>query len=354
MKNFKEKLSSLLFLELLPEKASNLFKVNIGKDFYVPVNPEFLVNKINEGDSLKDIPVSQFIIGMAYALGADDDFRYNETYISIIRNFKDGDKIIKAHIAKLIRDNKKEDAFILLLGLNKILGEEEIENLLLSLGEELSLKDSTLKDNVLFLAEEAIRNGNKNGNLIKGSILISLNKKREGLVYLREYLAQGGDKSKELLTLMEEVERKENLDEAFDLVHKEPSKALEILLKYYKLEADNPTLIYNIAKANRELKNYEKAIYYLNEALALDSGYLDVLNELGINYSLLDNYSMAKEYFKRVYDTTKDLAPMTNLIIAYYMTGEDKEGDYLLDKAKVIAPDDEIIQTIEKMYKKNQ
>ncbi len=352
MKDFKDKLSRLLFLEFNKDKAEELFGVKLtSEDLYLPVNPEFLVNKVKEGDSLKNLPLNEFIVGMAYAAGSDEDFKYLPEYKKILFNFPEAEKIIKAKTAELTKsENKSEDVIIMLMGLNEIFGGNDTEDILLSFLEEKSLKNPEYNDLALKYSDIAVENKNRNGHLIKGSVLSSMGKRGEALTELREYIRQGGEETPELTLKMDEMKRQEDLENAYSLIAEKPSEALAVMLPYYRTDSDSPALLFNIARAYRNLTNYEKAVYYLNEALALDPEYADVIHELGINYAMMGDYKTAEGYLRRVYEATKEFGPMSNLIIALFSQGKNDEAQYLLSKAEEIKPGDEILEAIKRTY----
>ncbi|MFB0919168.1 MAG: tetratricopeptide repeat protein [Clostridiaceae bacterium] len=287
---------------------------------------------------------------MTYSLGADPLFKYAVEYILILKKYERAVPIVKQKISELVKDKRMVDAFILLSGLYEAIGEEDIENALLTIGEELVIGDQSYSDNVLDLADKAIENGNNTGRLIKGSIYRLLGKPDKALRSFTEYIKLGGEVSDELSAEMEAMTRNTVLDEGYSLIFEKPEEALKQLLPMYKSESNNPRYLYSIAVAYRNLENYDKAIYYLEEARAIDSGYIDVLNELGLNYSMLNDYTTAEKYFRAVYEASMDLGPLTNLIISLFNLKRNEEAYKLYLTALKKAPEDEILREIKKFY----
>lgn len=355
MINEKERLSRLLYLELNRKAAAELFNTPelMSKDeaLYVPVNPDFLVKKIQaEEQAPKDLPVAEFIYGMALVLALDPDFPQAGVYRLMLNNFEASHGLILSKAHSLFEADRPEEAYLVLKGLYEASGNEETESLLLSLGETLALQNESWQDEVLELAQNARENGNLNGYLIAGSIRNAQGKESEAVFLIREYLRLGGEETKEISTLLEILDRNNKAEAAYDALYEDPQGALQVLLELYPREGDNVRLIYAIAVAYRLLKNHEKAIYYLEEALSIDPAYMDVFHELGLNYALLDDFVTASRYFKTVYENTHEFEPMTNLIVALYRSGEMEEAKYLFTKAKMVKPEDEILKEIEKFY----
>lgn len=354
MKVLNEKLKNLLFLELKKEKASEIFNLpelkDIKEDIYLPINTDFLVKNINDEVQVKNIPVEEFIVGIAYSIGADNEFRYKEIYTKIFKAFKDSSIIVKKKSSQLFKNKKLLDSFILLNGLNEIERNVEVENTLLNLIEELSIKDYEYIDNGFIIADRAIANNNINGYLIRASLNRMKKDDEKELLDLREYLRLGGTESSEITDELKLLERNTQISEAYQNVIDKPLDALEVLLTYYNEEKNNPKLLLNIAVCYRLLNNNAKAIIYLEEAMALDNEYLDVVNELGLNYAMLNDFKTASTYFEPVFKATGEMAPLTNLMICYFNLDEKEKAMDLFEKAKHIDPDDEILQIIEKTY----
>ena len=354
MINQKERLNALLFLEFNREKAGEIFyskNLTDSKDeLYVPINPDFLVRKITSNKVPTDLPISEFIVGMAYAIALDPDFTFAPEYLTMLKGYGASELILKKKISELYEEGKMVESFILLNGLYAVTGDEETENILLSTGEELALKDPDWMTEVLNLTDIAIENGNINGYLIQGSLKSAQGLESDALSALKSYIAEGGERSEAVVTRIEELDRNTKAEDAYGNVYEDPKESLKTLLELYPREQDNPKLIYSIAVCYRLLGNHEKAIFYLEEAQSLDPGFFDVLNELGLNYALIDDYATARDYFQAVFEATKEFGPMTNLIISLFNVGEGDKAEELYRQAMEVRPDDEILAEIKRAY----
>ena len=354
MINEKDRLGRLLFLEFDRKKAAEIFLAETLREetgeLYVPINPDFLIQKIQNDEVPKDLPVSEFIIGMAYALALDPDFSYAPMYRAMLKGFPDTEAILKGRAARLFSDQKQVEGYILSKGLYEVTGDMETENVLLSVGEELALNDPEWMGEVLSLTELACANKNLNAYLIKGSLERAQGNEKEALLALEEHVLQGGEKTAELTAVMEELDRNSRAEEAYAILYDEPAEALKVFLELLPRESANVRLIYSIAVAYRILGNHEKAILYLEDAEKVDPGYMDVQNEMGLNYALLEDYGTATGYFRAVYEATQELAPLTNLIISLLNLNREEEAMVLYEKAVEMDPEDEILSEIRRIY----
>jgi tetratricopeptide (TPR) repeat protein len=117
---------------------------------------------------------------------------------------------------------------------------------------------------------------------------------------------------------------------------------------------DSAEVYYYIAVAYRNLSNYEKAIYYLNEAAGIDDALIEVVNEYGINYASLGDYERAIQYFRKAFEATKSVEICTNIIMCYLNLGKIKEAQDHMELAVRLDPDDEIVIQLQNMLQNNK
>jgi len=358
IKHFKSKLSSLIFLELNKEIIASHFDLpEIGKikeDLFLPLSPEYIADNISK-DLTKDLPFGEFVKGMYYVSGADPDFSQIELYRTILAGIS-REGVIKGLVTKLLKEEKLEDALIYLLGLYHIHKEQEVLRNTLVLLEELSLSGEMYREALKKYAEEAIDAGMNEGYLFKGSALRFAGDFSGALFNIREYLRLGGEETKEISEEIEFLDRKSRITEGEEILYENPQRFLELVLPLLNREEDNPRLLLMIAIAYRMLKNHEKAIYYLNDALAVDSAYVDVLNELGINYAAIGDYQQAVKYFRTLFEQVRTIEILTNLIMCYLNLGDLKAAKEHIAIAELMDSEDEILLEIkgyvEKLEKK--
>lgn len=353
IKYFKEKLSNLIFLELNKEFLEESLDIKglkqLEEDLYLPLSPEYLADNITK-EFVKNLPFSEFVKGMYFALGADRDLNFNPIYKDILKSIKK-DTQIKGLVAKLVKENRKEDAIIYLIGLYEVHKEKEVMVHLLSLLEEEALKREMYLDAFMHFSEIAVENNIIEGYLFKGSALRLLTSYSEALFALREYKRLGGEVTNEISEEMEFLDRKSTLLEAEPLLYEEPEEFLKMVLPILSLEEDNPRLLLMIGIAYRVLGLHEKAIYYLNDALAIDAAFTDVINELGINYASLEIYDKAIEYFRALFKDIRSIEILTNLITTYINAGDLESAKEHIKIAELMDEDDEILIEIKEFMK---
>lgn len=344
-----EKLSTILFLEI--KKGTKIGEYTFNDNVYLPVKSEDVVGKAKDGDDLKNIPVSLFTEGMFLVLGCDDKFRFNDTYKEFLSSLKESTKFIKGKIFNNVKNEKYENAYLLLRGLLKVEPSKDNYNKAFVLLQNLSERNKVFKEELLKKIEECKKIQDFSTPYLYEAIIKRDDKDFEGALFaINQYLALGGNENDDVLDLKSSLELITDYDKGKDLVNEDPKTALQILLPLLDELGDSAEIYYYIAVAYRNLENYEKAIYYLNEAQAINSDYIEVVNELGINYACLEDYNSAIKYFRAAFDVTKSIEICTNLIMCYLNIGDKKQAKLHLDIAKKLNPKDEILKEIEKIF----
>lgn len=263
---FKEKISKMLFLEVNEEG----FKKSIqmpeyvelkNKDLYIPISSEYITSNINDEIKIKNLPIYYFIEGMFFALGADENLRFNEDYETILSYIKDTDACIRSIIAKKIKDDKLDDAYLLLKGLYKYSKENEIMKKLLLVGETLREKDSNFKDILLEDIEYCENNLLKipEAYLYKALTLKDSGDFNGARIAINEYVNKGGEVTSDIKIIMEDINNVSDYEKALEHLKDEPAKTVGMLLPLIEKFEDNPLMYYYLAVAYRKLENYEKA-----------------------------------------------------------------------------------------------
>ena len=266
---FSEKLSAILFLEI--KKNSKINDLVISEDIYFPVRTNEIIQKVKKKQDFDNIPVNLFIEGMFYVLGADEFFKYNEEYKKIINTIPNSISFIKGVIFKEIEKENYEEAYIMLKGLLTIEENKENYDKIFILVDKLRLNNIMFKDEELKLVENAKKITNySNPYLYEAIVVNSENKHDLALIALRNYITKGGEQTIEVIELKNSLETITSFQKGKELVPNNPKAALEILIPLMKQLGDRPDIYYHSAVAYRILQNYEKAIYYLNEAQAIE------------------------------------------------------------------------------------
>ncbi|MCY6370517.1 tetratricopeptide repeat protein [Clostridium ganghwense] len=350
--HFKSKLSNLLFLEIEKNRGTSIFKTNINEDIYIPIATDSIIQKVKNGETVEKIPIGFFVEGMFFVLGADEEFRYNETYKELINNVPKSIEFIKGRIAEKVKNNNYEDAYIMLKGLNVIEKNKEIYDKLIMLLQNLKELNKSYVDEELKIIDEAkLIEDYANPYLYEAFIKRDKGDYDGALFSINTYIAKGGEETVEITEFKNSLKTVTNYDKAKKLVYEEPEKALAILIPLTRELGDNAEIYYHIAVGYRILENHDKAIYYLEKSLEIDSSYPEVFNELGINYASLENFESAIQYFRKVFEATKSIEVCTNLVMCYLNIGDNKQAKIHLEIAKKIDAKDEIVIQLEKMMK---
>jgi len=345
---FSEKLSALLFLEI--KKNSKINDFVIMDDIYFPVRTNEIIQKVKKKEDFDNIPVNLFIEGMFYVLGADEVFKHNEEYKKIINSISNSIGFIKGIIFKEIQNENYEEAYIILKGLLTIEENKENYDKIFLIVDKLRLTNIMFKDEELKLIEKAKKISNySKPYLYEALILYSEGKHELTLIALSNYAINGGEQTTEVIDLKNTLENITNFKKAKELLPENPKAALEIFIPLMEQLGDSPDIYYHSAVAYRILQNYEKAIYYLNEAVAIDEDLIEVINEFGINYACLENYEIAIKYFRKAFEVTRSIEICTNLVMCYLNVKNFEQARIHLDIAKKLDPQDEIVIQLENL-----
>lgn len=355
---FKEKLSKMLFLEIevkgfLNSVAKDKDIVLENKDLYIPISSEYITNNIGEEIKIKNLPIYYFIEGMLISLGTDKNLRFCNDYKKILSAINEGETCAKSLVASKVKDNNLIDAYILLKGIIELNEEKEYIEKLLLVGNALRENDKSF--NEVFLKDlDYLLETNKNiANIYFYKALIELDKNEHdrAKININEYINNGGEVTKEVDAIMNNVENITTYEEAIELLETSPEKSVGMLLSLVDKFDSNPLLYYYLGVAYRKLENYEKAIYYLRESIERESGILEVVVELGLNYACLNMFEEAITYFKKAFEASKDVEVCTNIVMCYLNLGDNENAKKHLEIAKKLNPDDEIVKQLVNIMK---
>lgn len=350
---FSAKLSNVLFLEIDKRKIQQLFNIKVEENVSLPIKSSILVEKIKSGENLDTIPLTFFFEGMFFVLGLDEKFRFNNIYIEMIDHIFESRTFVKGVIAKEINEKNYEDAYILIKGLCAVEENKENYDKLLLLADHLRRIESSFTDEEL----EEIDRAKK----ISGCILpylyeaVIYNEKGDltkAFISINEYISRGGKETAEITELKHSIKDALDFKNGSESVNENPTEALKLLLPLIDNYGNNANLYYYIAVAYRNLENYEKAIYYLNESVAIDSSIVEVINELGVNFASLGDFPKAIAYFRKAFEATRSVEICTNLIMCYLNSGDLKQAKAHLDIAEKLDAEDEVVKDLKKIINK--
>lgn len=335
---FSEKLDKLLFLNIKSEDA------------YLPIKSSVVINDVKLGHNLDKIPFSYFIEGMFFVLGADDNFKYKDNYLKIINKTEESIKFIKGKIAEEIKNENYEDGYVLLKGLSLIEKSEDVFDKLILILEVLRQKDGIYKEEEINILENAKNIDGYSKPYYYEAVIKSENKDYGGaLSSINRFLDLSSGNSNEILAFRDSMLKSSNYEAGKALIYDDPKGALAIFIPMLEAYPEDAALYYYVGVCYRILNNFEKSIYYLNDALYIDSNLVEVVNELGISYASLGDYDNAVSYLRKAFEATKSVEICTNLIMCYINSGKLKEAKEHMAIAEKLDPKDEVVVEIQKL-----
>ncbi len=346
----KKKLEQLIFIELKEEAQIGKYKLH--NAIYVAIRSDELINKVKGGNSMENIPLSILYEGMYYVLGADEEFKFNDDYIKILKENEDSTKFIKSKIFNLVKEEKYEDAFIFLRGLSKVEETKEVYEKLIIVTDKLRSEDedyTTIEMKILNRAKGF--GGYPLPHLYEALIKRDMGDFVFAMESLQKYLELGGKEDNDISEFKQNLSSILSYDKGKELSITDPKASLEILIPLMPVLGDSAEYYYHVAVAYRNLENYEKAIYYLNEAFVIDKRLLEIYNEFGINYAALGDYEKAIQYFEKAFEQSNSIELATNIVMCYIHNNDMIKAKEKLQEAIKIDPDDEIVQQLREYYK---
>ncbi len=353
---YKDKLSKLLFLEMNKEgfkRSLNIPEyVNFkNDDLYLPISSDYVVSNVNDEVKLSNLPIYYFVEGIFITFGADKNVKYNDDYGTILSYIPDAEECVKSLIADRIKKDRLEDAYLLIKGLYRYTREEEILTKLLAIGETIREKDSGFSEILLEDIEEFKEKFEKSPepHLYNALILKDDGDYKGAEVEINEYINKGGKKTDEIDKIIGDITNISHFEKAVEYLKDEPKKAIELLLPLSEEFNENPLVYYYLGVGYRRIENYNKAIHYLNKSLTIESGSLETVNELGMNYACIGEYEEAIKYFRKAFEASKEVEICTNIVMCYINLGDKEQAKIHLELAKKIAPEDDIVIEIDQM-----
>jgi tetratricopeptide (TPR) repeat protein len=335
---FSDKLDKFVFLQINGEEA------------YLPVKSGSIIDDIKEKGDLEKIPFSYFLYGMFFMLGADDTFTYRDDYIRIIKKTEGSTRYIKGKIAEEIKQGNYEDGYILLKGLSQIEKNKDVFDKLIMVLEELKIKNPAFAEEEMAMLEKAKEiPGYEKPYFYEALLKRDIKDYRGAMEAISKYIEISGTSDKEVIDFKEDLSKSADYEKGKELIYDDPEGALKLLIPLIDQFPEDATLLYYIGVCYRILENYEKSIYYLNQALVLDNDLVQVVNELGINYAKLGDFDTAVKYLRKAFEATKSAEICTNLVTCYLEMGKLEDAKAHLALAEKLDPEDEIVQELKKM-----
>lgn len=341
-KYFKEKTDNLTFIELQDDSFVDLKGYIIRADIPLPILTKELIEGIKGGVFEEEIRISDFVEGIIYTIGTDDNFPYLKEYKEILYAYDDKieDYIFFTGVRDLQEDRFDDGCIklraLLALDPNNIdaifnygLGIEGLARKFIDLDDE---KGNDFLDFSTSLFESILD--------IDKEYALSYYKLGYHYLYLEQYLKASLtwkkfiSKSKDEVLVQEirnEIDRIDD-DVVFEtgityLAYNDYEKALNFFLKLMPKYEDNWNLNFSIAKSYLGLQQDDLAIEYLIKAIELRDDDPDLFNELGIIYYNKGDVIKAIDIFTKGIDSCpKDYKLFYNRGVSYILVEKYKEA----------------------------
>lgn len=341
-KYFKEKTDNLTFIELQDDSFVDLKGYIIRADIPLPILTKELIEGIKGGVFEEEIRISDFVEGIIYTIGTDDNFPYLKEYKEILYAYDDKieDYIFFTGVRDL-QEDRFDDGCIKLRALlaldpnnvdaifNYGLGIEGLARKFIDLDDE---KGNDFLDFSTSLFESILD--------IDKEYALSYYKLGYHYLYLEQYLKASLtwkkfiSKSKDEVLVQEirnEIDRIDD-DVVFEtgityLAYNDYEKALNFFLKLMPKYEDNWNLNFSIAKSYLGLQQDDLAIEYLIKSIELRDDDPDLFNELGIIYYNKGDVIKAIDIFTKGIDSCpKDYKLFYNRGVSYILVEKYKEA----------------------------
>ncbi|OPJ57503.1 tetratricopeptide repeat protein [Clostridium oryzae] len=343
------KLSELLFLELKEEVLLKIFGYTSDNELYFPIKSKNIINDLQSGDQLENIPVKYFIEGMSFILGCDNQFRYAKEYLRILKKNSWSMQLINSFIAESIKNSQQIDAYVFLRAEYTVDESSVNYEKLISFIYESKEVYNAYKDDFLDIVSEGKNKKYAMAFLYESLYFNDTGDYSSAWDSLNLYYSYDGKNNESILRYKDDLMIMADFEKGKDNVNADPKLAFKLLVPLIDKLPDNAFLYFYIAVACRNLGLYEKAIYYLNEAKSIDDTIIDIYNEIGLNYAQIGNFQEAIKYFRKIFEATKAIDVCTNLIMCYINIGDKKNALLHLEIAKKMNKDDDIVKQLEKL-----
>lgn len=297
-KYFKKKTKNISFIEMQANSYIDINNYKVGQEIPLPIVIDELVGEIKSGDAVDEIKFAQFIKGIIYTIGVDEEFKYFNEYKNILYSY---DEKIEEYILysglKYINENDLETGMVWLRALNSLNSKNLFGkyNYALSLEERakvaLSLKDVDLA--AMFLGASAhmleeILSDDPNFHLAHyklGYHYKNNNEFKKSQLTWEKFLRLGKENEliQEVREQLEEIKENVIYEEGCNSVLSgNPEEGLDRLLLLKEKYNEWWNLHFMIGLAYRQLGSFEKAKERFEKVLQLEEDQVDALNELGL------------------------------------------------------------------------
>lgn len=354
---FKRYTDNLTFIELKDSSKLDVNGYAVSSNIPLPIITEILIKEVKEGNLEEEINLAKVIEGIIYVLGTDNDFKYLEEYIQILKSYDE--KILNYILYKGMKSFEEGDyntsainyRALLVIDKDNING---LFNYSLTLEEiaKVFLKEDKVEEATNFL----ISSTNTLETILDIEEGYSLAYYKLGFLYkfFEQYLkakliwTKFLVLDKDSLRLQEIREEIEIIDEDvyFEtgityLTYNDFGKALDSFLKLMPKYENHWNTNYLIGLCYKGIEEFDLAIEYLTTAINLNKEAEDVYNELGIIFFNTGDIVKAIAIFTEGIDNcSEDHKLYFNRGLGYVQLGQYELALRDIEKAYSLNPQD--------------
>ncbi len=363
-KYMKDRLNSIVFIELKKDASIADKRFNLLKGISIPIHIKELTNPIKKGKTIEDISLATMAKGMISIIGLDSKFKYVPQYKEILHIF---DEKIELYIGykgiKLAEKKKFYDALVYFKALIE-LDENNINGLYnyarccqdiarLESDEE-KIKDFTQEAMHLFEKIIEIYPDFAPAYYYLGFYYVNQRLFKKAQLTWEACLESGIDENRkqEVIIQLQKIEDDVQYEEGYLLILNEQSNlGIERLKPLLKKHPDKWNLLFFIGLGYRKLGQIKKAIRYFKKVLEIRPTQADTFNELGLCYSMINEFQKAEKCFLKVLRIKGENSEiLCNLGIVYMDQYKINLAREALEKSIKIDPNDELtIQCLKKL-----
>lgn len=359
-------IDKIVYVELGPQFNVDLGTMKMDSRIKVP----FSLASGKENLKKEDYTVENLLSGLITVV-ADDEKNENFNYYKALINAIDPAIKNKLKTAAIAKEKRKEYDFALLLFKAVYHLDPTVENCInLATAYSYMAVDASKKkeDDRKYIKEaqktliDGLDKFGEDESLLyeTASFEAFLSENDEAKEYISRYLlvAEEGERKEEMKKLKKEIDFKldneDKLNEAYDFLSLgEGDKALEAIDSFLKNNPDIWNGYFLKGWALRIKKEYKEAQEYFLKCIEKGESNAEIYNELSLCALSTGEKELSKIYLETALDLDEDnLTVLTNLS---YLSLEDKDYDKAreyLEKARYIAKNDRIIDSLIKKYEK--
>ncbi|MBC7087696.1 MAG: hypothetical protein H5T96_04290 [Tissierellales bacterium] len=359
-KLFLKYAENVAFVQLKEDKSIKIQDTFIDSSIPLPIVTEIFIEDLKKDEILEDIPLERIIQGMAYIIGADPEFKYNDKYIDFLSSIRDiamryifkeaisyfdkkSYKLSALYFRTLTTVFPDNDNFFYYALAIEAIGKELIEQDKIEEGNKFIVESKNILENIIDKSTDYYPAYYKLGYYYK-----YFNEFIKAKITWEKALRLDNDENRknEIRLELEYMERDYTIELAiWQINNLNYEKAIDELSKLVAKGKDDYYVNYLLGIAYSGYGNLELSKQYLLIALDKNDKDSNVYNELGIVYFNQGNIKEAVNIFTEGLKRFKDDYRLYfNRGLGYLNLGETMKGYFDIKKANELNNDDENIR----------